>query len=450
VKYIIQPAHINDQGIYQSGKRCWDNASELATRQQGLAAILNLGPSEQTVSMTCLGRHGRWGNSLLQYVFLRAFALKYSLEYETPKWVGRYLLGLDDPQTRLCYDNVVMDSISEIHNPDNHYAWSLDPSAQRASYLTKKLGRNPFHIHTASQQDQEDTYFPFSNADLEGLFMVHTSHLQPSQKYLHTLIKPAPDLQNFLNPCVQGLRAMGKTIIGIHLRRRDFTTSAAQQNFELITPVSTYVNWLKSVWTSLDDPVLFIASDDINAVASAFHEFNPITSKDLHARMPTEMDNPDISSHQLTKTVGFFPDWYLLTQCDILAISNSTFGFTASMFSEHGQLFMRPTFSDKELTPFNPWQSEPVLFFPRKRWLISELWQQQKFQCNIDTHSSKILRLMVIIPHYCRILLVRASTCLSLQGLKPLIKTLLTMKFYLKPRVRYESDAIAKELPKEL
>jgi hypothetical protein len=50
-----------------------------------------------------------------------------------------------------------------------------------------------------------------------------------------------------------------------------------------------------------------------------------------------------------------------LSQCDIVAISNSSFSFAACMLNEKGKLFFRPHLSAKKLIPFDPWNSEPIL-----------------------------------------------------------------------------------------
>jgi hypothetical protein len=53
-----------------------------------------------SVSMTSLGRHGRWGNSVFQYMFLKSFAREYGLECEVPTWPGQRLFGhVDRPVT---------------------------------------------------------------------------------------------------------------------------------------------------------------------------------------------------------------------------------------------------------------------------------------------------------------------------------------------------------------
>lgn len=55
----------------------------------------------------------------------------------------------------------------------------------------------------------------------------------------------------------------------------------------------------------------------------------------------------------------FYPDWFLLTQCNHLAISNSAFSFTAAMLSERYIDFVRPSSIDKRLVPFDPLDAEP-------------------------------------------------------------------------------------------
>jgi hypothetical protein len=58
----------------------------------------------------------------------------------------------------------------------------------------------------------------------------------------------------------------------------------------------------------------------------------------------------------------FYLDFYLLSQCDIVAISNSSFSFAACMLSETGKFFFRPDWSTEKLIPFDPWNSEPLLW----------------------------------------------------------------------------------------
>ncbi len=49
------------------------------------------------ITMSCLGQMGRWGNQVLQYAFVRAYAERYQLEYQTSPWAGQVLFGHQDP-----------------------------------------------------------------------------------------------------------------------------------------------------------------------------------------------------------------------------------------------------------------------------------------------------------------------------------------------------------------
>ena len=49
------------------------------------------------ISISCLGRCGRFGNQLFQYAFARAYAEKYNATLQTPPWLGQQLFKLSDP-----------------------------------------------------------------------------------------------------------------------------------------------------------------------------------------------------------------------------------------------------------------------------------------------------------------------------------------------------------------
>lgn len=92
--------------------------------------------------------------------------------------------------------------------------------------------------------------------------------------------------------------------------------------------------------------MLFIASDEPETVLDDFREYYPITSKDLGLKLPQ---------------AEFYPDFYLLSQCDAVAISNSSFSFLACMLNQQGKFFFRPHLATQKLIAFDPWQSETIL-----------------------------------------------------------------------------------------
>ena len=124
-----------------------------------------------------------------------------------------------------------------------------------------------------------------------------------------------------------------------------------------IAPNSCYKKWLQGLWETLEKRVLFIASDELEEVVDDFADYYPVTVKDLGVEMPE---------------ASFYPDFYILSQCDVLAISNSTFSVAASMLNERCKFFFRPHLPSKKLIPFNPWDSEPLY------WHGSGTWEEEQ------------------------------------------------------------------------
>jgi Glycosyl transferase family 11 len=141
------------------------------------------------------------------------------------------------------------------------------------------------------------------------------------------------------------LRSKGKTIIGIHVRRGDYITEP-RLGFTLVVPTKWYCAWLEEIWDALEDPVLFLCSDDLDNILPDFNKFSPVTSRDLEIELPARMESLDIE---------FYTDFFLLTQCDMLCTSNSVFSFAACMLNERASIFIRPhwDFSSKFIA-FDP------------------------------------------------------------------------------------------------
>jgi hypothetical protein len=108
------------------------------------------------------------------------------------------------------------------------------------------------------------------------------------------------------------------------------------------------------MWNDLEDPVLFLCSDDLDRILPAFEKFSPVTSRDLQVKLPERMQNANIE---------FYIDFFILSNCDIVATSNSIFSFAACLLNERGQMFVRPhwNFSTRFIV-FDPWDSEPLLW----------------------------------------------------------------------------------------
>ena len=256
---------------------------------------------EARVTMSCLGRIGRFGNQLFQYAFLRDYARRHSLAVETSPWVGQGLFG------------------------------HRDPAITQALPVVYELGCD---LETTLITNLRQ---PITNADLWGYFQLHTSYYAAKRNWFRSLFKPIGDAADEVRRAIGLLRARGNTIVGVHLRRGDKTTGR-----HVVPSSSLYRNWLANRWPHLASPVLFVATDEPEATRRDFAEFGPILADQLGA-------------------ASFYLDFFVLTQCDVLAISNSTFSFAASMLNERCSEFFRFTPETRDLLAFDPWNACPFL-----------------------------------------------------------------------------------------
>jgi hypothetical protein len=270
---------------------------------------------QDIVAMSDLRTHGRFGNQLFQYAFLKIYANRYSLQAQTPPWIGQYLFGHKDP-----------------------------PISQSLQPLTR---RHLPSIHTLL----ESKYPPVVNVDLSASIK-NLAEFQPYQHLFRALFQPVPGIDNLAHPGVIELRRLGNTVVGVHIRRGDYVNHPNQRKYWPV-PTSWYTDWLNTIWPTLDKPVLFVASDDLELVLPDFRKFQPVTSADVIGKFPTDPKYGDLDP-------SFYPDFYLLSKCDLLAISNSTFSYAASLLNTTCRCFMRPH-EDKKLVPYDPWSSERKL-----------------------------------------------------------------------------------------
>ncbi|MGB6354281.1 MAG: alpha-1,2-fucosyltransferase [Steroidobacteraceae bacterium] len=255
------------------------------------------------IQMTSLGANGRFGNQLLQYGFLRLYAAKHGLVAETPDWIGRYVFGCNDPGI---------------------------------SAALPVVGENAVDLPAALRGDLDS---PPRNCDLQGYFCGDTRRWGPVAAEFRRLYEPVPAIRHELDAALSRLRERGRTLVAIHLRRGDFGYGRFW-----IAPAPWYLDWLRGIWATLDRPVLYIASDE-PGIAAVFAEFSPLVSRDLDAGL---------------EPMPLLLDHFILSSADHLAISNSSFSFTAAMLNAHLSAAVRPDPERRALVEFNPWAA-PVL-----------------------------------------------------------------------------------------
>jgi hypothetical protein len=254
--------------------------------------------------MTSLGSNGRFGNQLLQYGFLRAYAAEFDLEVQVPDWIGRDLFDLDDPYPIL--------SLPQLRDDQIDFSQSL---CRQSSTI-------------------------YSNVDIWGYFIYPTRLLARYRELFQSLYQPGLYLSDVSKNVSRNLRNRGETIVTLHLRRGDFGYGRFW-----IAPTQWYIAWLHTFWETLDRPVLYVATDD-PSVIEQLSFFNPLTAADISGAVPG---------------IEFYTDFHVLRESDIVAISNSTFSFTATLLNTDGKTFVRPNQATQGLVAYEPWDSDVVL-----------------------------------------------------------------------------------------
>jgi hypothetical protein len=278
---------------------------------------------QQYISMSRLGRYGRWGNQLFQFAFLRLYAYQHHLTLQLPPWAGNQILGaVDSPVT------VKLPPKNERREPG---------SSQGIPPAGDELAGHDFH----------------------GQAQYHTSYYRPHREVVRSLWRPTDVLQQRMAPAAGRLDSLGRTRVGIHLRRGDY----GRFHF-YITPVRWYLDWLEEHWHTLDNPVMFIATEE-PALVDEFQDYNPQTAGSLGVDLvaeplPTYPYLPEDLRAAEPHQLDFFPDWYMLTRCDYVLMGNSTFAFTAAMLSHRLQHAFRSDLPTQRFHELDVWDSLPL------------------------------------------------------------------------------------------
>ena len=109
-----------------------------------------------------------------------------------------------------------------------------------------------------------------------------------------------------------------------------------------VAPTSWYIAWLRTIWSNLEQPILYLASD-VEWLQADFVDFSPWSAARLGVDIPG---------------AEFLVDHHILRHANHLAISNSSFSFTAAMLNTNAESFLRPDPALQKLVAFDPWASE--------------------------------------------------------------------------------------------
>ena len=292
----------------------------------------------KVLAMTSLGKFGRFGNSIFQYAFLKICARASGAEVQTAPWVGNDLFGHHDPPVTASLGCVIEDGATMNS--------LLDTMPELVPFLERTTRSKARYIGVEAMTEGGPS------GNVFGLFQWHSSAYRPHKEYFRSLFQPSEDLRPWLDEPITEMRKRGRTIVALHLRTGDYHW-LPMYTWTLMPPPQWWAEWLASVWKDLDDPVLYLCSNDVGAIRSWFKEFNPVTSDDFPTAPPGRLKG---------MSVEFFRDFHVLTQADVLGISNSTFSFAAAMLNERATRFVRPHWDfSTRFTDFDPWDAQPLL-----------------------------------------------------------------------------------------
>lgn len=260
--------------------------------------------SKTKISIQQLGNKGRFGNQLFQYAFARLYANEYQLEALMPDWIGRDLFDLDDPLL---------------------------------TQMLPGVNESEFDFFSSLNRQLEES---ICEKDISGYFSPHTQKWGNRVDQFQSLFEPGKNIRPIVEQAINFLRREGQTIIAVHIRRGDF----GEGQF-WIAPTNWYVDWLRTIWNDAKKPVLYVATDDDRVIAD-FSDFSPLSSRNLPVSIPG---------------AEFYLDHYILSRADFVAISNSSFSFTATMLNKNGIMFVRPEPTQKQLVPFDPWNADVLI-----------------------------------------------------------------------------------------
>jgi hypothetical protein len=262
------------------------------------------GRTRASVAMSTLGHNAGFANQLFQYGFLRLYGLRSNCAIETPAWIGESI-----------------------------YALPARPvSRARRGYKGDEWSVRDLALWTAERLPVE--------VDFWGYFQNPPASWRQHREFLRRLFTPLPPWREPVERWLDKHRPAGSTLVAIHVRRGDYRRYAAEKPWFRLIPEEWYRQWLARIWPTLSNPVLFIATDEREAVLPAFADYAPLVSDEIEAAMPEPR---------------YLADFEILVRADILAIANSSFSRMAALLAPATQRCFIPSPAAEGFEPYDAW-----------------------------------------------------------------------------------------------
>ena len=282
------------------GVRCY-----LASDAVGSLARIE-GASRGRLTVETLSENGRFANQLFRYAYARLYALRHGATAQFPPWEGRSLYGLDDPPC-------------------------APPALPRLNYA----GFSDADFELWERDD------PPVDIDLMGYFQERPACWEHHRPLLRRMFElPAAQRQAIECWRARVTREGERTLVAIHVRRGDYRKGALDLSYFRLVPEAWYLDWLRALWPTLRDPVLFVATDEPDTIRPCFREFECVSEP-----LPPPAD-------ALPEHVR---DFEILRVADRLAICNSSYSRMAALLAPDAQKCWLPSFETQSFAPYAPW-----------------------------------------------------------------------------------------------
>jgi glycosyltransferase involved in cell wall biosynthesis len=264
------------------------------------------GDSRGHVTMANLEQDGRFANQLFRYSSVKFYALRHGLTAAFPAWQGKHLFGLDD----ISCEGLVLPTLAfKSFSNDDRQLWESDD--------------------------------PPINIDLQGYFQEIPECWRRHRPLLRSLFQLPAEHIHAIDTWRNDVAGNGRrTLVAIHLRRGDYRTLQRRDHpWFRIVPADWYLKWLRTMWPTLREPLLFVATDEPDAILPVFQEFEMVSPPGEIART--------LPDH--------IRDFEILRRADYLAICNSSFSRMAAVLAPSTQKCFLPSFETQEFEPYEPW-----------------------------------------------------------------------------------------------
>lgn len=342
----------------------------------------NMFVDEKQVVLSALLDIGRLGSQMMYYFFGKVYAETNEMQLILPEWKACEWFVLS--QAPQCLLDIVTDELPE-HLPIVIQADTATPFQCSDVFAQGKIF---FDIDKSYLDSSMKPRIPYNKFNLIGFFLYHTKYYSKSKKLFLDLFKFQEDKLSKLEEVKRVLMSgTQRDLLCIHIRTEDYITVQILPNTQFkVISFQVYLDWLAVVWPKLHKPILYISTTDPQAIHDIFSQYHPVTSHDIVTLL--SKINANSAKFWSWPQNRVYLDFYMLTQANYLAISNSCFSMTSSLLAKNAKCY-RPCVLKDTLAEFDPWNDDFL-----KIWPVGRLtrWHHIRYQYGWQTACEALAR----------------------------------------------------------